>query len=80
MNLISVSDLTKTVQDEPLIEGVSLGIDSGEKIGFIGPNGSGKSTFLKVISGLADRDSGEVSVKNDLNINASLSFLFIKQK
>ena len=69
MNLISVSDLTKTVQDEPLIEGVSLGIDSGEKIGFIGPNGSGKSTFLKVISGLADRDSGEVSVKNDLNIS-----------
>jgi lipopolysaccharide transport system ATP-binding protein len=40
----------------------SLEIARGDKVGIIGPNGSGKSTLLKVICGILEPTSGEVSV------------------
>ena len=45
-----------------VIEDLSLKIWKGEKIGVIGENGSGKSTLLKVISGILELTSGQVSV------------------
>ena len=51
MNLVSIDNLSKNVKEVPLFSDVSLGIDSGEKIGFVGPNGSGKTTFLELITG-----------------------------
>ena len=42
------------------LDGVSLGLDSGEIVALMGPNGAGKSTVLKAIFGLVDVDSGRV--------------------
>lgn len=42
------------------INGISLEIKKGEKIGIIGPNGSGKTTLLKLISGIATPSNGSV--------------------
>jgi lipopolysaccharide transport system ATP-binding protein len=45
------------------LEGVSLDIDQGEKVGIIGPNGAGKSTLLKIISRITLPSEGSVKIK-----------------
>jgi zinc transport system ATP-binding protein len=46
----------------PVIEDVSLTVESGEYVGIIGPNGSGKSTLLRLILGLHAPDEGTVQL------------------
>ena len=67
MNILSIENLSKTLNDEPLFEEATLGLDEGEKAGIVGKNGSGKSTFLKTIAGLIVQDEGKVSMKNGTN-------------
>ncbi|ESR24613.1 ABC transporter ATP-binding protein [Lutibaculum baratangense] len=47
---------------EPVIDGVSLDVASGQVVSLIGPSGSGKSTVLRAISGLHKPDGGEVKL------------------
>ncbi len=68
MNILSILNLEKTVKDEPLFSGVTLGLEDREKVGIVGKNGSGKSTFLKTIFGLIHPDEGEVATKTDLDM------------
>jgi ABC-2 type transport system ATP-binding protein len=50
---------TETVR---AVDGISLSIESGERVAFIGPNGAGKSTTLKMLSGILHPDGGEAAV------------------
>jgi ABC transport system ATP-binding/permease protein len=68
MVLLSLDNVSKTLKDEPLFREVTLGIESGEKIGFVGRNGCGKSTFLRVLRGELEPDTGSVSRRRDLAI------------
>ncbi len=52
----------------PLMDGASLVIDRGERIGLIGRNGAGKSSLLKVVSGEVPADAGEVWRKPGLHL------------
>ncbi len=70
MNIISFAGVSKTLGDAPLFEQVTVGIDAGEKIGFIGRNGSGKSTFLGILHGEIEPDAGSVSRNRDLTLSA----------
>jgi ATP-binding cassette subfamily F protein uup len=70
MNILSLDNVSKTLVDAPLFEGVTLGMDDGEKIGFIGRNGTGKSTFLKILQGTLPPDSGTVSRHRELTVSA----------
>ncbi|MFZ2202414.1 MAG: ABC-F family ATP-binding cassette domain-containing protein [Microgenomates group bacterium] len=47
--------------NQPLLEGINLGHTGKDIIAFIGDNGSGKSTLLKILAGIEQEDSGEVS-------------------
>ena len=62
MNILSIENLSKTVNDTPLFENVTLGIEEGEKIGIVGANGAGKSTFLSVLAGKSPKDGGTISI------------------
>ena len=62
-NLLSAEKISKSF-DEVLLNGVSLGISEGERIGIVGRNGGGKSTLLKIIAGADNPDSGEVTRAN----------------
>ena len=62
MNILSVENLSKTVNDTPLFENVTLGIEEGEKIGIVGANGAGKSTFLSVLAGKSPKYGGTISI------------------
>ncbi len=52
----------------PLLDGASLVIDAGERIGLIGRNGTGKSSLMKIISGEIKPDAGEVWRKPGLRL------------
>ncbi|MFP5260577.1 MAG: ABC-F family ATP-binding cassette domain-containing protein [Blastocatellia bacterium] len=58
MNIISLEDVSKSYGVRPLFEGVTFGLDDGEKVGIIGINGSGKSTLLRIIAGREQPDTG----------------------
>lgn len=42
------------------MEDVSFSVPAGQVTGYLGPNGSGKSTTMKMITGLIERDAGEI--------------------
>ena len=69
MNLISLDNVGKALTDAPLFESVTLGIDEGERIGFVGRNGSGKSTFLRLLAGELEPDTGSVSRNRALRMS-----------
>ena len=69
MNVLSLDSVGKTLVDAPLFERVTLGIDAGEKIGFIGKNGAGKSTFLKILTGEILPDTGSVARNRALTMS-----------
>ncbi|HEX8183318.1 MAG TPA: ATP-binding cassette domain-containing protein, partial [Blastocatellia bacterium] len=62
MNIISLEDVSKSYGIKPLFEGVTFGLDDGEKVGIIGTNGSGKSTLLRIIAGQEQPDTGRAVI------------------
>lgn len=44
------------------VNGLDVGIEAGELVGFLGPNGAGKTTFLKIVSGIVHPTSGDAKV------------------
>ncbi|MFO1023500.1 MAG: ABC-F family ATP-binding cassette domain-containing protein [Planctomycetales bacterium] len=60
MILLSVRDLIRQFDAEPVFEQVTFDIRAGEKVGLVGPNGVGKSTLLKILAGLDEADAGKV--------------------
>jgi zinc transport system ATP-binding protein len=57
---LDFDDVTFGYAARPVVEGVSLTVESGEFLGLVGPNGSGKSTLLELALGLHDPDEGRV--------------------
>lgn len=60
MNIADIEHVSVSYGEKHLFQDVSLGINSGDKIGLIGVNGTGKSTFLKVVAGILTPDEGRV--------------------
>ncbi len=67
-NLLSAEDVGKSFGREPVLDGVSLGVAVGERIGVVGRNGGGKSTLLRVLGGVEHIDSGRVTRANTLRL------------
>lgn len=63
MNVLECKNLCKSYKKgEYVIKDLNLEIPCGKIVGLLGPNGSGKSTFVKIITGLLQPDSGEIKV------------------
>ena len=69
--MISVIDLSLSFQGQKLFDDVNLSFTPGNCYGVIGANGAGKSTFLKILEGRLEPDTGSVSIKP----NTRMSFL-----
>ncbi|MFF5988864.1 ABC-F family ATP-binding cassette domain-containing protein [Prauserella flavalba] len=67
-NLVNLESVSKSYGERMLLDGVSLGVGEGERIGVVGLNGGGKTTLLEVLAGLAPPDSGRVSRVRDLRM------------
>lgn len=68
MVLCSAVNITKSYSEKILLQGLSLYISDGDKVGVVGINGTGKSTFLKIIAGEETADSGTVTKAGGLRI------------
>lgn len=68
MNLLSVENVSKAFGLKKLFENITMGIETGDKIGLIGVNGTGKSTFLKILAGIESPDQGKVTVGNAVRV------------
>lgn len=63
MNILECRDLTKSYKKNfPVLYNFNINIPAGKIIGLLGPNGCGKSTLIKLISGLLQADSGEITI------------------
>lgn len=60
-NLINLEQVSKSFGIKPLLDGVSLGVHAGDRIGVVGLNGGGKTTLLEVLTGIEEPDEGRVS-------------------
>ena len=64
MALLLLNDISLTFgTPHPLLDGASLQIEPGERIGLLGRNGSGKSTLMKLVAGQIVPDAGDDSPK-----------------
>jgi zinc transport system ATP-binding protein len=61
-SLISVRNVSFGYGDAPVLDSVSIDVESGAFLGLVGPNGSGKSTLLDLMLGLRRPDDGTVSL------------------
>ncbi len=61
MNLISLEKVAKAYANRTLLDGVSLGVSAGDRIGVVGRNGAGKSTLLGLLAGTITPDTGRVA-------------------
>ena len=66
--LLQVDDLTKSYGIRMLFDGVTFGIDEGDKIGVVAKNGTGKSTLLRIIAGEEAPDSGNIVWRNGVKV------------
>jgi len=67
-NLVSAEAVSKAYGTTVVLDGVSIGIAAGERIGLVGPNGAGKTTLLDVLTKRQEPDTGRVSHTSGLRI------------
>jgi len=60
-NLVNLESVSKSFGTTTVLDGVSLGLDSRDRVGVVGRNGGGKSTLLRLISGAEHPDGGRVT-------------------
>ena len=65
MQVVKITNLSKSFNDNLVLDNISLSINSFDKIGIIGKNGCGKSTLIKIVCGDIDDYEGSVIVSDD---------------
>lgn len=66
--ILNCYNISKSFGANEILSGASFHIEEREKAALIGPNGCGKSTFLKIIMGEIQSDSGEITLSKDASI------------
>ncbi|AQW52926.1 ABC-F family ATP-binding cassette domain-containing protein [Streptomyces violaceusniger] len=67
-NLVNVESVGKVYGTRALLDGVSLGVNEGERIGVVGRNGDGKTTLIRILAKLEPADDGRVTHAGDLRL------------
>ena len=65
MELVEITNLSKSYDDKEVLKEVNLKISSGKIIGLLGKNGAGKTTLIKLINDLLTPTNGEIKIKGN---------------
>ncbi|TVR03165.1 MAG: ATP-binding cassette domain-containing protein [Spirochaetaceae bacterium] len=68
MAIISIHEATVRFGGPPVLDGISLHVESGDRICLLGRNGAGKSTLLRLMAGTAVPDEGAVAISNAIHV------------
>jgi ATP-binding cassette subfamily F protein 3 len=66
--MLHINDLVYRIEGKPIIDGATVAIPDGHKVGLVGRNGAGKSTLLKLIGGELHADDGAISMPRGARI------------
>ncbi len=66
--MLRITDLTLARGTKRLLEGTSLTVHAGHKVGLVGPNGCGKSSLFALILGEAHQDAGSIEIPSSWTI------------
>ena len=66
MPALDINNLTASYGATRVLDGITLGVGTGEILGLIGPSGSGKSTILRVLVGLLKPTGGRITLDGEL--------------
>ena len=64
--LLSANEIRLAYSYQNLLDGVTLAVAAGEKVGLVGRNGCGKTSLLKILTGESKADSGEISLRRGI--------------
>jgi len=67
--LLTATELAVRYGEQAILDGATLAIEEGDRLGLVGRNGCGKTTFLRILAGLQSPDRGEVTRRRDLVIS-----------
>ena len=65
--ILELKNIKKSFGDLTILDGFDYTFKKGERIGILGKNGVGKSTFLNIITGRENPDSGKINVGETIN-------------
>lgn len=68
MALLTLRNVTLSFGGAPLLDGVDLQVEPGERLCLVGRNGTGKSTLMKLLAGELQADSGEIVARQGLRV------------
>lgn len=66
--LVNVEAVGKVYGTRALLDGISLGVNEGDRIGVVGRNGDGKTTLIRILAKLEPADTGRVTHSGDLRL------------
>lgn len=67
-NLVNLEAVDKVYGTRALLDGISLGVAEGDRIGVVGRNGDGKTTLIRLLAKLEDPDAGRVTHTGGLSL------------
>ncbi|MEU4094548.1 ABC-F family ATP-binding cassette domain-containing protein [Streptomyces sp. NPDC026673] len=68
VNLVNVESVSKVYGTRTLLDGISLGVSEGDRIGVVGRNGDGKTTLIRMLAKLEGPDTGRVTHTSGLRL------------
>ncbi|MBU8891578.1 MAG: ABC-F family ATP-binding cassette domain-containing protein [Bacteroidales bacterium] len=68
VSYLQVENLRKSFGDLVLFEGITFGIDKGQKVALVAKNGTGKTSLLNIIAGTDTQDAGKITFRRDIKI------------
>ncbi|MCK5945121.1 MAG: ABC-F family ATP-binding cassette domain-containing protein, partial [Planctomycetes bacterium] len=68
MTLVTLEKITRRFGEFPVLDGLSLRIDEGDRIGVVGDNGAGKTTMIRILAGVDEPDTGQRNARRHLRI------------
>ncbi|MGW0560119.1 ABC-F family ATP-binding cassette domain-containing protein [Streptomyces sp. NPDC003016] len=68
VNLVNVEAVSKVYGTRALLDGVSLGVSEGDRIGVVGRNGDGKTTLIRMLAKLEEADAGRITHSGGLRL------------